>query len=78
MRLLRQLLIENLMLAAAGGVLGLGWPDLRVFLARETIGPLLHQFHADHQEAMTVDAEAFAPMSATTAIAATASALVTR
>ena len=35
---------------ASRNVPGVGWADLREFLGRESVGPLLQHFHVEHQE----------------------------
>lgn len=39
---------------ASRNVAGVGWSDLRAFLSRDTVGPLLQRFRIDHQEAKRV------------------------
>jgi len=39
---------------ASRNVPGVGWADLREFLGRDSIGPLLQQFHAEHQDSKRV------------------------
>jgi len=39
---------------ASRNVAGIGWPELREFLDRETVGALLQHFHGEHEEAKRV------------------------